>query len=66
MATDRVLVTLNRKHFVRLHGEWPHHPGIVVCSLDADFAALAKRIHDALAENADMSGKLVRVNRPRR
>lgn len=60
----RVLVTLNRKHFIRLHMLQPGHAGIIVCTFDLDYAALAQRIHDALAAEPEMSGQLVRVNRP--
>ena len=41
---QRALVTLNRKHFIRLHQEQPDHSGIVVCTFDLDFAGLARRI----------------------
>ena len=58
----RVVVTLNRRHFVKLHLEQVPHAGIVVCSVDLDYAALAGRIDAALLE--DMTQQLVRVNRP--
>ena len=60
---NRILVTFNRKHFIKLHKENDNHAGIIVCTVDVDFKALAERIHDALAENPDMSAQLVRVNR---
>lgn len=60
----RILLTLNRKHFIRLHQSNPQHSGIVVCTFDADFVALARRIHTALTDAPDVNGKLVRVNRP--
>jgi predicted nuclease of predicted toxin-antitoxin system len=63
-AERRVLVTLNRKHFVRLHHERPGHAGIIVCTFDSDFAALASRIHAALMSQPILDGQLVRVNRP--
>jgi hypothetical protein len=63
-ADGRTLLTLNRKHFVRLHASVPHHAGIIVCSLDLDFAGQAGRIHAAIATQAALSGCLVRVNRP--
>lgn len=31
-AERRVLVTLNRKHFIRLHGLQADHAGIIVCT----------------------------------
>ena len=42
----------------------PEHAGIVVCTFDPDFAALALRIHTALEAWPQMAGQLVRVNRP--
>jgi uncharacterized protein with PIN domain len=36
LANDekRIFLTLNRKHFIRLHGEKPGHKGIIVCTFD--------------------------------
>ena len=63
-AEQRVLITLNRKHFIRLHTTQPDHAGLVVCTFDQEYAALAQRIHDALITAPVMRGRLVRVNRP--
>jgi predicted nuclease of predicted toxin-antitoxin system len=63
-AQGRAVLTLNRKHFIRLHRTSPQHAGIVVCTFDADFAAQAQRIHAALELEKDLTGKLIRVNRP--
>ena len=63
-SEHRTLVTLNRKHFIRLHPLQPDHAGIVVCTFDLDYTALAQRVHDALAAEPDISGQLIRVNRP--
>ena len=60
---QRVLGTLNRKHFIRLHREQPTHAGIIVCTFDADFNALAKHVHTAVEASQEMAGQLVRVNR---
>ena len=60
----RILVTLNRKHFMRLHAAAPDHAGIVVCTFDPDFGSQAQRIHRELESHQDCSGKLLRVNRP--
>jgi hypothetical protein len=64
IAEKRVLLTINRKHFIRLHRQTPDHTGIIVCSFDLDFVALAQRIHAALAAQPDMNGQLLRINRP--
>lgn len=58
----RVLLTLNRRHFIRLHQKSPEHAGIVVCTFDADFAGQAERIHKAIG-TVSLTGKLIRVNR---
>jgi predicted nuclease of predicted toxin-antitoxin system len=64
VAEQRVVLTLNRRHFIRLHQTTPEHAGIVVCTVDPDFAALAQRIHTALEAHPQMAGQLIRVNRP--
>ena len=38
ISGNRAVLTINRKHFIALHHRMPAHCGIVVCSLDADFA----------------------------
>ncbi len=64
VAQNRVPITLNRKHFIRLHSSNPDHHGIIVCSVDPDFTALAHRIHEAKEAVESLKGKLIRVNRP--
>ena len=61
----RAVLTLNRKHFVHLHREKPEHSGIVVCTFDRDFVAQAKRIHVEITRESKLTGKLIRINRPR-
>ena len=63
-ADGRALLTLNRKHFIRLHNEQPHHAGIIVCTFDPDFVGQAHRIHEAIESQAQLPGQLIRVNRP--
>ncbi len=33
-AEGRALLTINRKHFIRLHCEGKRHAGIIACTLD--------------------------------
>ncbi|MBC8170982.1 MAG: DUF5615 family PIN-like protein [Anaerolineae bacterium] len=61
---QRVLITLNRKHFIRLHQEKSQHGGIIVCTVDTDYRALAQRIHLAIEAQETMIGQLIRINRP--
>jgi predicted nuclease of predicted toxin-antitoxin system len=64
IAEERAVVTLNRRDFIRLHNRQPDHWGIIVCTVDPDFARLATRIHEAIQACADLRGQLIRVNRP--
>jgi len=63
-AEGRAVMTLNRWHFIRLHGLRPDHSGIIVCTFDRDFVALARRVHEAVTRVGTLHGELVRVNRP--
>lgn len=65
-ADRRAVLTLNRKHFIRLHHANPEHGGIVACTVDSDFGGQAIRIHEAVAGVQDLAGQLLRVNRPSR
>ena len=60
---DRAVLTLNRKHFIRLHREVPEHHGIIVCTYASNFAAQAARIDAAIKEQPELNGTLLRVNR---
>ena len=59
----RAVLTLNRKDFIRLHRESAEHAGIVVCTFDPDFSGQAKRVHEAVSGQSDLTGRLLRVNR---
>lgn len=63
-AKGRTIVTLNRKHFIRLHKTNPDHAGIIVCTVDIDFIGQANRINSAIESKPKLSGELIRVNRP--
>jgi len=60
---DRAILTLNRKHFIRLHNQQAPHAGIVVCTFDPDFFGQAQRIDEAIRSLDDLRGQLIRVNR---
>ena len=65
-AEGRILLTHNRRHFLRLHQHrTAEHAGIVICTFDPDFSRQAQRIDAAVAIESDIASKLVRVNRPR-
>ena len=62
-SEKRILLTLNRRHFIRLHNKRHPHAGIFACAFDPDFSALATRIDHALQEESDFTKKVVRINR---
>ncbi len=66
VSQRRAIITFNRRHFIRLHQQNSSHCGIVVCSRDPDDVDLARRIDTAIAGQFDLSGHLLRVNRPHR
>jgi predicted nuclease of predicted toxin-antitoxin system len=61
---DRAVVTQNRRDFIRLHFLQPNHAGIIVCSDDRNWEALAHRIDAAVVEAESLQGKLIRIVRP--
>ena len=63
---NRAVLTLNRRDFRQLHRRQPDHGGIINCSNDRNWEALANRIDAAIAEAEPLAGKLVRVVRPSR
>jgi extradiol dioxygenase family protein len=61
---DRTVVTLNRKDFIQLHRLQPNHAGIIVCTDDRNWDALAQRIHAAMEGEEFLHGILIRIVRP--
>lgn len=60
---DRAVLTMNRRHFIRLHSQQPQHAGIIVCTFDRNFLGLAARINAVIQTEGDIAGKLLRVHR---
>lgn len=60
---QRAVLTHNRQDFIRLHRLHPDHEGIIVCTENPDFPALAAKIHAQLQSLESVKGRLVRVNR---
>jgi len=63
-SDSRAVVTLNRRHFIRLHQSGIEHGGVIACTFDSDFARQARRIHEAVVGLASLQGQLLKVNRP--
>jgi hypothetical protein len=64
VADGRAVLTFNRRHFFRLHRQRAGHAGIIACTYDPDFVALAERIDAALAATTVLADQVIRVNRP--
>lgn len=64
-AQKRILLSHNRRDFLRLHQQrTDHHQGMVLVSFDTDFRGQAERIDDAVRSASEMTDQLIRVNRP--
>ncbi len=61
---DRVLLTINRRDFLRLHNSGKEHSGMILCTFDAEFEGRAGRIHETCENSTGLSRKVIRVNRP--
>jgi hypothetical protein len=61
-ALSRAVLTLNRRHFIRLHTQVASHKGILDCTND-EAVVLADRIHQAIAANPGLDNQLLRINR---
>ena len=65
-SVGRAVLTINQWDFVRLHRANARHAGIVVCTYDLNFVALAARIDCAIRSASPLAGTLIRVKRPNR
>ena len=61
--SQRAVLTHNRQDFIRLHRHQPNHADILVCTADADFPALANRIHTHLQNTDSLHSQIIRINR---
>jgi predicted nuclease of predicted toxin-antitoxin system len=67
-AQDLAVLTFDRWHFLRLHQRillgGGSHNGIIVCTKDDDVAALALRIHQAIAALPSLANQLMNIRKP--
>ncbi len=64
VSLGRAVLTNNRRHFHRLHRQFPNHAGIITFTDDPDTLALAQRIHNAITAVPTLTGMLIRIIRP--
>jgi predicted nuclease of predicted toxin-antitoxin system len=63
VCDNRVIITLNRQDFIRLHKSSPNHIGIIVCTNDTNRYQMAMRINEAIVVSEPLQAKLIRVVR---
>lgn len=66
ISLNRAVLTLNRRHYIRLHTRTAGHCGIIVCTKDDDLPAFVQRLHQAILAHDPLDDKLLRVNKPAR
>lgn len=64
IAHQRALLTLNRRHFLRIAQVHPQHFGLIICTFDADFGRQANAIHASINASASLRDQIIRINRP--
>jgi predicted nuclease of predicted toxin-antitoxin system len=65
IAQNRILLTLNRRDFIKLHKDNPVHAGIIICTENPNFESLASSIHqEIIAKRGLLENQLIRVYRP--
>lgn len=60
---ERCVLTHNRSDFKRLHGHYPNHFGIVICTENQDRLELARLISEKVSEFENLKGELIRIHR---
>jgi predicted nuclease of predicted toxin-antitoxin system len=65
LSEQRLIITVNRKDFIKLHRENPEHFGVIICTKNPDIEVFAQCIAKILFENqGQCAGKLLRVYKP--
>lgn len=65
ISQSRIIITTNRRDFIKLHRHTTYHSGIIVCTSDNDVKALAARIHLAVSTHTgEFAQQLIRVYKP--
>lgn len=63
IETDRCVLSINRRDFIRLHAAVPVHRGIIICTENRDYAAFAARIDEKIRGAGELDNQLLRVVR---
>ena len=64
-AQNRIVLTINCRDFVKIHRQSYQHAGIIACTEDLKFEALAVRIHEAVSvHEGAFDNTLLRIYKP--
>lgn len=61
IQTQRILITLNRQDFIKLHKLNPNHFGIIICTNDPDLERQARYIHNFVTKEKELKSKIIRI-----
>lgn len=61
VESKRILLTLNRSDFIKLHKLFPEHFGIIVCTNDPNLSRQANYIHNAVNKELFLESKLIKI-----
>ena len=64
ISEKRAVLTINRRHFKRLHDLEPEHYGIIICSQDGNWERQARAIDEAISGMESLRYQLIRIYRP--
>lgn len=62
-AESRALLTLDRRHFARLHAMSTDHGGLVLCTFDVNFESQALRVDEHVRAVDDLARQLLQITR---
>jgi Uncharacterized protein conserved in bacteria len=64
IRNERAILTRNWDDFRQLHRAHPDHFGIIICKEDLNTERQATRINEAISDQGNLQGKLIRIIRP--
>jgi len=64
ISLNRAVLTMNRRDFIRLHRQTPHHKGIIICKSNTNWEKIAHAIHNHLIQFESIHGELIRIKLP--
>ena len=63
-SENRILITLNREDFIKLHHSGINHNGIIICKDDRDYSGQAQTLQNYLQKQTlNLSNCLIRIQK---